>query len=81
MLPKRVAGSTRFLIRCTNWQHPEGPLLDQGGGEAGGRGGAGLAIARSCLAQHYCVQEVFSEVRRAAMPAEELSRRPELARW
>jgi hypothetical protein len=39
-----MASGMHVLIRCTNWQHTEGPLLDHGGRRAEGRVGVGLAI-------------------------------------
>ena len=39
-----MAGGMHVLIRCTNWQHTEGPLLDHGGKGAEGRVGVELAI-------------------------------------
>ena len=37
-------------LHCTNLQHAEGPLLGHAGRGAGDRGGAGVAVTRSCLA-------------------------------
>src|SRR4028118_481811 len=61
LLPE--VGGTHIPINCTNRQRPAGPLLRHAGQRAGGRGGVGVADARSCPACN-CPTADSPEVRR-----------------